>query len=223
MTICEIFTNIVTSSTFWTAASAIATAIMAWLTYETIQNSKEQVETMKRQWEKENRAYLEILPVFMPFTRKEGDLAIEIRNIGNKTAFDISISIEKNFRNGFPIDSIKQKIDKICNEKYRILPNGTKTLVISSVRMMGNKNTLFGENISEEKLQELNNYLKDFSFRVHCKYNRDEFDQVLTSEDQELQKYDNLNFLEEIEWDLSSIKESMQMIYSSLDEIAMKN
>ena len=223
MTICEMFIHLLTSSTFWTAASAIATAVMAWFTYETIQNSKEQVETMKKQWEKENRAYLEILPVFMPFSRREGDLAIEIRNIGNKTAFDISLSIEKSFRNGFPIESIKQKIDQISKEKYRVLPNGTKTLIISCVRIMGNENTLFGKHISDEKIQELNNYLTNFSFNVHCKYNRDEFDQILTSEDQELQKYDNLNFLEEIEWDLSSIKESMKMIDSSLDNIAMKN
>ena len=219
LSICSLFT----SPTFWTAASAVATAVMAWFTYETIQNSKRQVEEMKREWEKENRPYLEILPVSLPFSSKEGGLAIEIRNIGNKTATDITISIDNDFINGFPVESIKQRIDKICSEKYRVLPNGSKTLIISVIRIMNNKSTLFGKPISDKELKELTEYLNDFSFKIHCKYSRDEFDQVLTAEEQELQHYDNLNFLEEIEWDLSSIKNSLQMMEGSLSEIVMKD
>ena len=219
LSICSLFT----SSTFWTAASAFATAVMAWFTYETIQNSKKQVEEMKREWEKENRPYLEIIPVFLPFSGKEGCLGIEIRNIGNKTATDISISIDKEFKNSLPIESIKQRIDKICSEKYRVLPNGTKTLVISVIRLINNKNTLFGKPISDKELTKLHEYLRDFSFNIHCKYNRDEFDQVLTAEEQELQHYDNLNFLEEIEWDLSAMKNTLQMMEGSLSELVMKD
>ncbi len=212
MTICEMFANLLVSSTFWTAASAIATAIMAWFTYETIQNSKKQVDLVKEQWEKENRAYLEILPIFIPFSRKEGNLGIEIRNIGNKTAYDISLSINDTFRNEIPIESIKDRIDHICKEKYRVLPNGTKTIVISAIRTIANKDTLFGQPITQKQINELTEYLTNFSFNVHCKYNRDEFDQVLASEDQELQQFDNLNFLENIEHNLSRINESIQML-----------
>ena len=219
LSICTLFT----SSTFWTAASAIATAVMAWFTYATIQNSKEQVETMKRQWEKENRPFLEILPVFVPFSRRGANLALEIRNIGNKSAYDIKISIEKKFRDGFPVESIKNRIDTICQESYRILPGASKTLPISAIQPgSGNKHMLFYKPISDSDFEALDEYLDNFSFKVTCAYNRDQFEQIIKKEDQELQHFDNLNFLEEIEHDLSSMKDSLQNIGSDISTIAYK-
>lgn len=216
--------NIVLSnSSFWTALSAVATAVMVVLTYFSIRNSKKQLTEMKAQWERENRPYLEILPVIPPFHKKEGSLALQIKNIGNRTATNIKLSIDQGFIDGIKNEIIKDQIKKICSHTYRVLPRDSKVITLCALRILPNgTETLFGEEISKSKIDEIKEYLSSFSCNVHCEYDGHSFDQTITSRELTYEKFNYLAFLEDIEWDLSGIKSQLENINMELINISTK-
>jgi len=194
----------------FTAISALATAVMAYLTYRSIRNGKEQIEEMKAQWEKENRPYLELFPVAPPFTHKDGSLAIEIKNIGKRTAKDVSIEIEDSFVQGFNNDIVNEQIQAICSNKYRILPNESKILTICSIKTTPDGEVLLGAAVPQRELNSIRKYLSNFKFKVKCSYEDYSFEQILSSNELAYQKIDYLGFLEDMEYDLAGIRSELQ-------------
>jgi len=194
----------------FTAISALATAVMAYLTYRSIRNGKEQIEEMKAQWEKENRPYLELFPVAPPFTHKDGSLAIEIKNIGKRTANNVSIEIENSFIQGFNNDIVNEQIQTICSNKYRILPNESKILTICSIKTSPDGEVLLGATVPKSELNLIRKYLSNFKFKVKCSYEEYSFEQILSSNELAYQKIDYLGFLEDMEYDLAGIRSELQ-------------
>ncbi len=194
----------------FTAISALATAVMAYLTYRSIRNGKEQIEEMKEQWEKENRPYLELFPVAPPFTHKDGSLAIEIKNIGKRTAKDVSIEIEESFVQGFNNEKVKEQIQSICSHRYRILPAESKILTICSLKTTPDGEVLLGIRVPQSDLISIRKYLSNFKFKVKCSYENFSFEQILSSNELAYQKIDYLGFLEDMEYDLAGIRSELQ-------------
>lgn len=199
------------STTDWFAAiSAIATAVMAFLTYRSIRYGKEQLAEMKAQWEEEKRPYLELFPVAPPFTHKDGSLAIEVKNIGKSTATNVFIEIEDSFIEGFNNDLVKKQIISVCSQKYRILPGDSKFITLCSVKNAPDGVVLLGNKVSQKEIDSIRKYLSDFKVAVKCSYDGHSFEQVLSSNELAYQKIDYLGFLEDMEYDLAGIKSELQ-------------
>ena len=118
----------------WTSVSAIATAIMAWFTYKSIQNSKEQLAEMKEQWEMENRPIIEMMLAYPLYSIKDGSLALVLKNIGRTTAENVKIEIDKDFINSVPNSQVVEQLKSMSSYSFRILPAATKIINISLVQ-----------------------------------------------------------------------------------------
>lgn len=208
MNIC--FWEYMSTSDWFAAISAISTAVMAFLTYRSIRNGKEQLEEMRSQWKLENRPFLELFPVAPPFTHKDGSLAIEIKNIGKGTAKNVSIEIEKAFIDGFNNEIIKEQIQSVCSLKYRILPGDSKFITLCSVRTTPDGVVLLGNKVSQRDIDSVRKYLSNFKFSVKCQYEEHSFEQILSANELSHQKIDYLGFLEDIEYDLAGIRSELQ-------------
>lgn len=97
---------------FWvTYISAIASFAMVFITWRTLQQNKEQLNELKRQWEEENRPRLEIYFVednFMAWGQR-----LEILNIGKQPAYDITFHIDAQIIDKAPNAKIKKYLQEV--------------------------------------------------------------------------------------------------------------
>ena len=108
---------------FWvTYISAIASFAMVFITWRTLQQNKEQLNELKRQWEEENRPRLEFYFVQDEIGHKGS--RIEILNMGKQTAKDIRLYIDSKVIDLAPNDTIKDFLRNIGTDlPLPLLPN----------------------------------------------------------------------------------------------------
>lgn len=108
---------------FWvTYISAIASFAMVFITWRTLQQNKEQLNELKRQWEEENRPRLEFYFVQDEIGHKGS--RIEILNMGKQTAKDIRLYIDSKVIDLASNDTIKDFLRNIGTDlPLPLLPN----------------------------------------------------------------------------------------------------
>ena len=215
--------GILTNATFWSALSAIATAVMAVLTYCTITQSKKQLKEMKRQWDEDIRPVIEISPVVPSFAKRDDSLSIEIKNIGRGVASNVKLNIEQSFIEAFPIEEVRNRLVEINNSTFQILPNDTKSLNICFIKHPSkDEYRLNGKKLKLAVYKNLVEYLSYFSFKVSCSYNGYRSEHIVSSNDLNREKFNYLAFLEDIDSELGNINNNLDFINSTLTEISDK-
>ena len=109
------FTNIVGTETDWlefwgTYLSAIASFAMVFITWKTLEQNREQLNLMKKQWEDEHRPLLDIYIVKEDFLQK--GYTIEILNIGNSPAINIGCTFDDALLKGIKDEEAKDKLNQ---------------------------------------------------------------------------------------------------------------
>ena len=192
-----------------TALSAVATAIMAWLTYKTIKNSKEQLAVMKEQWDESRKPIVEPSIVIPPYTEIESSLGLQLRNLGNVVAEVVNIKFDDKFINGFENKEIEDQINFICSQQYKIAPNESICLTICDVRKKNGKHILFGETLDDKKYLHLVEFLMSFKVYVACYYVGGKSERTFTYYDRELYRRTVSQELRDISTYLSRIENKL--------------
>lgn len=87
------FTNIVGTETDWlefwgTYLSAIASFAMVFITWKTLEQNREQLDEIKRQWDEQNKP-----KVFCSLEKDNSDILLVIYNASSNVATDVRVSI----------------------------------------------------------------------------------------------------------------------------------
>ena len=87
------FTNIVGTKTDWlefwgTYLSAIASFAMVFITWKTLEQNREQLDEIKRQWDEQNKP-----KVFCSLEKDNSDILLVIYNASSNVATDVRVSI----------------------------------------------------------------------------------------------------------------------------------
>ncbi len=109
-------------STFWTALSAIGTIAMAIITYCTLSKNDEQVTEMKRQWEEDNKPYIDVRLAYEHSLSSTASRYLLLENYGKGVATDIQLTFEDCFINNISIHEQQKQINVINSKTYRVLP-----------------------------------------------------------------------------------------------------
>ena len=112
---------------FWgTYLSAIASFAMVFTTWKTLEQNREQLNLMKKQWEDEHRPLLDIYIVKEDFLQK--GYTIEILNIGNSPAINIGCTFDDALLKGIKDEEAKDKLNQfIGNVQLSLLPNEARS------------------------------------------------------------------------------------------------
>lgn len=110
--------NLITSSTFWTAISAIATFVMAYFTYKTLMQNKEQLEDIKTQRFEDTRAR-----IICSFVHWNHTYLLKVENIGKEPAYNMLIKVTGKPIANHLFETIKTVLDELANKKIT-LPAG---------------------------------------------------------------------------------------------------
>ncbi len=158
-----------TSSTLWTAISAIATFVMAYITYKTLMHNKEQLNDLKEQRLEDIRARIVCNLILWNNT-----YLLKIENIGKEPAYDVNIQVT-----GEPIThnlskTIKKNFDRLSKLNI-ILPAGEyKCFVLYSSTLFAEWNFSGSEEINEYSLREVASWLSKYNDKpidIKIKYN----------------------------------------------------
>ena len=165
----EIIQNAITSSTLWTAVSAIATLVMAYITYKTLMQNKEQLNDIQKQRLEDTRARIICKLVLWNNT-----YLIKVENIGKEPAYNVNIHVT-----GEPITqnlskTIKKNFDRLSKLDI-ILPAGEyKCFVLYSSSLFAEGNFYGANEINEYTLREVANWLSKYNDKpidIRIKYN----------------------------------------------------
>lgn len=125
------FTNIVGTETDWlefwgTYLSAIASFVMVFTTWKTLEQNREQLNLMKKQWEDEHRPLLDIYIVKEDFLQK--GYTIEILNIGNSPAINIGCTFDDELLKKIEDEKAKDKLNQFIGDvQLSLLPNEARS------------------------------------------------------------------------------------------------
>lgn len=158
------------TTTNWAAASAIATAVMAWLTYRTLLQNRKQLDQMKQQWIEENRPIIEISLVNPPNSLDTTNLYFEILNIGKSVAKNISLIFDESIKD-IPVKSIYDNAIRIKSKTYSLLPK--KSILVPFITYSYNWDMellIFGQTVPSELYKEMREYLDKIKINVKCRY-----------------------------------------------------
>lgn len=213
----------------WNALTAIGTLLLALITFITVLQNKAQLKEMKRQWEEEQSADLDISLINIPYRMPNESLAIEIKNFGKGAANDIQLFLDKNFIENFPHKAVREQADKIEKMRYRILPEESKIIPLCQFDNNYVKcDKLFGQNVSKEEKNKIHKYLDNYTFHLKCEYkgNNSPFEHTFTTEEKgwvrgniasKLDSIDcKLEDIETINQSLNSISLEVNSIYTSI-------
>ena len=106
----------------WTFLTAVGTIAMAWTTYKVLKKNDDQVAEMKRQWEEDNKPYLDVRLDYKDSLSSTASRYLLIENYGKGTATDIKLSFEDSFVAHIVIQELKKKIKALHNKTYKVLP-----------------------------------------------------------------------------------------------------
>lgn len=164
----------------WTAISAITSAVMAIITLITLvvsscQNKKlrkqndDQLKEVKRQWEEENRPYLEASIVRSAYVYARYEL--EIKNIGKKSAESIRFQFDDDFliTTG---EEYRKYFEVISSNDFKILPNEIKRYRLIDNSCVSNGDYMVGnKRASREICEKIVDYLKTKGLNISISYN----------------------------------------------------
>lgn len=125
------FTNIVGTETDWlefwgTYLSAIASFAMVFITWKTLEQNREQLNLMKKQWEDEHRPLLDIYIVKENCLQK--GYTIEILNIGNSPAINICCTFDDELLKKIEDEKAKDKLNQFIGDvQLSLLPNEARS------------------------------------------------------------------------------------------------
>lgn len=125
-------------STFWTALTAVGTIAMAIITYCTLSKNDEQVSEMKRQWEEDNKPYLDVRLVYEHSLSSTASRYLIIENYGKGTANDIQISFEDSFIENIQIQELQKNLKVLQSKAYKVLPGRTIKEIFCDIIDLGN-------------------------------------------------------------------------------------
>ena len=118
--------NIMEIQDWFVAISVFATLLMAFATFWSLRQNKEQVSELKRQWEEQNTP--KIVPLIL---RQNRYIILRFKNISNVTAHDVIPKIKIKT----PPNELEWhfNVEEKINNEIRLLiePNGYKDVIIS--------------------------------------------------------------------------------------------
>lgn len=118
--------NLITSSTFWTAISAIATFIMAYFTYKTLVQNKEQLNDIKKQRLEDTRAR-----IICHLVHWHNTYLLKVENTGKEPAYNVSIQLSGKPIANHLFETIKNLFKELAEKKI-IIPAGESNYYIIS-------------------------------------------------------------------------------------------
>ena len=200
----------------WTAVSAMATAAMAITAFFTLRQNRKQLEEMKRQWNEDRKPIIEVALINPPYCFPEPSIGIELSNIGKTVAEDISIIFDNEFIKCYENKEVENKIRQICSQKYRLAPNERIFFTICGFKPGGSKKTLFGKEISDNKLKKFEEINTTANIHIVCEYKGGVFNRTLSALDKRPFKFSVEEQLSDIAWQVqcsgSDIKQAIEGI-----------
>lgn len=165
----------------WTAISAITSAVMAIITLITLvvsscQNKKlrkqndDQLEVVKKQWEEEQRPYLELALVKRSYSYGRYDL--EIRNIGRTSAENISFSFANTFLEKITDIQTRNYFINLGQTEFKILPNEIKYFRMIENDLTSGRYYLGNSSVNRDMYDEIMNLLKANGVEIMTSYNK---------------------------------------------------
>ena len=165
----------------WTAISAITSAVMAIITLITLvvsscQNKKlrkqndDQLEVVKKQWEEEQRPYLELALVKRSYSYGRYDL--EIRNIGRTSAENISFSFANTFLEKITDMQTRNYFINLGQTEFKILPNEIKYFRMIENDLTSGRYYLGNSSVNRDMYDEIMNLLKANGVEIKTSYNK---------------------------------------------------
>lgn len=206
----------------WNALTAIGTLLLAFITFCTVRQNKAQLKEMKRQWEIEQSPDLDISLISLPYRVPEESLAIEITNFGKGIADNIKLVLDKDYVNGFPIESVREKARKIEQSEYRVLPGESKIIPLCRFDTNNMKcDKLFGQSISEKDRKKIHHYFETFTFNLECSYNgvNSPFKHTFTAEEKGYVRESIASGLSEIAEEIEDVKRSVDTLAMNVDSL----
>lgn len=160
----------------WDAISAVATAIMAWLTYRSLLQNKHQLQKMQEQWEEEARPLLDIQMIRAPYQKYQNSVAIEIRNIGKSIARDIEVRIRFERPDEVKVNALIRNCSILSSKKLRIVPGESTVLplcIIEDSAAIHNEKRyrVFDDIIDQNLFIHITDLLHKNKTIVDCTYN----------------------------------------------------
>lgn len=149
----------------WTAISAIATLLMTIATFVTILYNRKQLKEIQRQWVETNGARLAFSII-----ASNGLLYLKIENVGNETAYNVKISINKTFLNKILVQDYKNFLCELCEKEICIPPKRVIYYALSPIYTSKSRSTQHASYYSEEINKNLD-ILIDEPFIVTGTYN----------------------------------------------------
>lgn len=115
---------------FWaTFFSAIASSIMAIITWLTLKQNNNQLTELKRQWEEDHTANL-----FISIIKGVDGYYLNFENISNCVAKNITFTISREFIDKCTIPSLKELLENNGKENFNILPKSSKRFYLSTLK-----------------------------------------------------------------------------------------
>ena len=207
----------------WNAWTAIGTIFLAVITLVTVLQNKSQLKELKRQWEIEQSPDLDIVLINLPYRDPKESLAIEISNFGKGAADNIKIIFDDDFKNNFPHKAVRDQIEKIENNAYRILPGKNKIIPVCQFdNNLAKCRSLFGMSVNEKERIEIHHYIEKFVLHLRCNYNgtNSPFELTFTSEDKEWKQNTLSSSIGGITEELENVRECLESISSKLGIIS---
>ena len=176
----------------WNAVSAITSAVMATITLFTLiissyQNKKlrkqndEQLKEVKKQWEEEQRPYLELALVRRSYYFERYDL--EIRNIGKTSAESILFKFNDAFLAKLTDAKIRDFFASIGKTEFKILPNEIKYFRLLENDITASKYYLGNTSVNRVVYDDIKNLLKTTGVEMQISYNKYEKSEILILEE----------------------------------------
>lgn len=215
------------SNTVWTALTAIGTIAMAIATFCTlrqndklIQENKNELEELKKQWYEENRPKLEISLVRATNTHEFGSTFLQILNYGKGVANNVQISFDESFIAEIINEALRQHLTAIQNKILKILPN--RSILIEFCCFQDNRSnqgySLCGNEITYIQKNEIIDFLKK-PFRVSVQYGNNNMQYTQSNELSQT----NLSAREtSIQEELSYIQMQLALFRTNLNSVENK-
>ena len=203
-------TDVITSSTFWTAVSAIATFAMAFITYKTLKQNKEQLETINEQRLEDTRARIRCLTFISDYDRS---YVLKFENIGKEPAYDIKIKVS-----GEPITNnlysqIRNIFSELANSSFSL--SAGQNLCFCIFPSEDNNWDYFDSVTGESSHTKRTNWLNEYSNKqiiIEGKYNSQyDIHEVFTLKDRFVSgSYSQLDTLSHIAKIMVDLKETLK-------------
>lgn len=201
---------------FWgTYIGAVVSAIMVFLTWQILKQNQDQLKTIQKQWDDENRPYLEIALVKHQYPYH---LDIEIRNIGKHAAEDISFNVDPSYYQKIENESIRSGFLNLGTNPFKILPGEKKYICILHEEHNPFMYYVVGNPIERSEFEKLREVIMH-PIRIEGTYNgKYRIMESLSMHSPQEKHYDLSEILTGVQWQLINISESIKELKPSEKE-----